>query len=154
MRHTATKINRALGNTEILWWDDYLLKQIFTWAGHVGRMSVYDPHRLALKTLQHRGRRYLLSLREQFGQECHGRRFHVWRWEKMFYGYFGDDCIQSTLNSDNWYENFHGWLQWKRRSIRYSAFKHKETYKWMNFGDSSSGVTDSSSSSSSSSSRS
>ncbi len=155
MKRTTVQIGKAVQETGTYWWDDYLLKQIYTWAGHVGRMTVYDPYRYALKTLQHRGRRYLLSLRAQFGQECHGRRFHVWRWEKMFYNYFGTDWMQCTLDSDKWFDEFHQWLQWKRKTIKHLDYAHKETYRWMNFSvidgqvNTSSDSTDSSGSSTS-----
>jgi hypothetical protein len=133
MLTTARKVKRAVESSGLMWWDEYLLKQIYSWAGHLGRMSVYDPSRVALQSIQHKGRRYLISLQEEFGQQCHGKRFHVWRWEKMFYNYFGADWMQCTLDSDKWFDKFHQWLQWKRKTIKHLNYAHKETYRWMNF---------------------
>ena len=79
MHTAARKVKQAIENTGVLWWDDYLLKQIHSWAGHLGRMHAYDPGRVALQTVQHEGRRYLISLEQEFAQQCQGKRFHVWR---------------------------------------------------------------------------
>ena len=51
---TARKVRKAVEATGFLWWDDYLPKQIYFWAGHVGRMSVYDGSRIVLQTIQHK----------------------------------------------------------------------------------------------------
>jgi len=56
----------------------------------------------AVKTLQNKGRRHLLSLQEQFEQQCHGKHFHVWRWEKAFHGHFCPDWIRKKLDQETW----------------------------------------------------
>ena len=38
-----------------MWWNDYALKMVHGWAGHIGRMSVYDPERLIFKALMGAG---------------------------------------------------------------------------------------------------
>jgi hypothetical protein len=128
MLTTARKVKRAVESSGLMWWDEYLLKQIYSWAGHLGRMSVYDPSRVALQSIQHKGRRYLISLQEEFGQQCHGKRFHVWRWEKMFYQYFGDNWMNMTLESDSWNDRFSGWLEWRRRS--FNRYTKRKDNKW------------------------
>jgi len=123
MHHTAGIVKRAMLKTDTLWWDDYMLKQIFSWAGHVGRMQAYDPSRLVLQSFLHKSRRFLIFLQQSYGQQCHGQRFHVWRWEKSFYQFFGDSWLQHTLQSDEWNDKFTAWLIWRKRTLNYKSHK-------------------------------
>ncbi len=134
MRHTSIQINKAMTACGVLWWDDYFLKQIYSWAGHIGRMAVYDPSRVVLQTLKHKSRKYLLSLQSQFGQQCHGRRFHVWRWEKAFYDHFGEDWMYRTIVSETWDDGFLAWLSWRKCVFnRQRRILKSSPFKWMSF---------------------
>ena len=126
MESTARKVKQAIEVSGVLWWDDYLLKQIYSSAEDVGRMSAYDPTRVALQSSQHKGRQYLLSLQAELGQQCHGKRFHIWRWEKMCDQYFGEDWMQITLESDCWNDNLKSWLGWRRGAFNKQRRSHKE----------------------------
>ena len=114
MRHTADRVNRTMDSTGISWWDDRALKTVHSWAGHLGRMSIYDPARWVYRALQFRNRHYLLQLEEAHGSQCHGRRFCPWRWEHNFYGYYGADWIAETIRNDDWAASFRQWVHWRK----------------------------------------
>lgn len=92
----------------------FCLNKFSLGGGHLARMRIYEPSRIALHFLQHKGRQYLISLQDEFGQQCHGKRFHVWRYEKMFYQHFGDDWQTLALDNEVWNDKFINLLNWRK----------------------------------------
>ena len=121
---TASKINRLVDSAKSFWWDTVALRQAHTWAGHFGRMALYDKTRWAYRALKHRNYEYLCALQQEFGSQCHGRRFHVWRWERAFYSYYGPDWQSATLDPEGWSASFGNWLTW-----RTTKFNAKTTHR-------------------------
>lgn len=106
----ANRVQSLFDKSGLEWWDTYALRQVHAWAGYVCRMRVYDPTRWVLRALRFRDHRFLARLVEDFGTQCHGHRFHVWRWERTFYDHYGDDWPLLPLNGDEWNEAFlHGY---------------------------------------------
>ena len=91
-------------------WDLQFLGRIHSWAGHVARMAVWGPERYLVHALRYRDHRYLASLREMFGQELHGRRFQVWRWEKMFVDIYGLNWWEVAKDPEAWKDSQTEWL--------------------------------------------
>eukprot|EP00959_Pyramimonas_sp_CCMP1952_P336913 7054929-Pyramimonas_sp.AAC.1 len=91
-------------------WHVSALSRVFDWAGHVGRFSKWAPERLAHKALVYRGGVYLQTLENMFGQQAHGRKFKVWRWEQQFTRVFGQDWIHLTWDSEDWASSRSAWV--------------------------------------------
>ena len=77
-------------------------------------MGIYDPQRWAYKTLIYRDREFLDGLEAKFGNQGHGRKFHVWRWEKQLSDFFGSTWKDRTIDNEEWASHFHSWLQWRK----------------------------------------
>ena len=91
-------------------WHICVLSRVFDWAGHVGRFSKWAPERLAYKALVWRGASYLQTLEDLYGQQVHGRKFKVWRWEQQFTRHFGREWMHLTWNSDDWAALKSSWI--------------------------------------------
>ena len=72
-------------------WDATYHKSVFTWAGHLARIHQHDPSRLTHKVLRHRcwDEIQMIASRNN-GNQMHGKRLRIWRWERALYKYFGD----------------------------------------------------------------
>ena len=125
----ADKVNDLMNTSGTLWWDEYALKSIHGWAGHIGRMNVYDERRLVLLALKHRNRQYLLRLQASEGSQCHHRRFHTWRWEKSLYDFYGAEWIDKTAVNEDWADSFPEWLQWRKHRYNMQISKGKRSTK-------------------------
>ena len=113
LKDVADKINMLFRLSNQMWWSDYALKMMHSWAGHLGRMSIYDPQRFVFRALTYRNYGYLRALQEEHGHQCHGRRFRVWRWERNFYQFYGSDWTKETISNSEWAESFVEWSQWR-----------------------------------------
>ena len=91
-------------------WDEEALVRSYTWAGHVARFSKYNANRLALKALCYRDINYLRTLERLYGQQCHGRRIRVWRWERQFSAILGDHWQSIALEGESWEDSMNYWL--------------------------------------------
>ena len=84
-------------------------------------MGVYDSSRWVLRALRFRSYSYLQTLEQHFGHQCHGHRFHVWRWERNIYGFFGSEWIEQTLDHELWAATFPEWLAWGKITFNTKA---------------------------------
>ena len=151
MRKVNDSVNFYFAKADIMWWDDCALKFTFTWAGHIARMRIYDSRRLVLGALLYRNREYLDFLEATHGHQCHGRRFHVWRWERAFSGKFGSQWMKLAIHSDTWVEQFPSWLSWRKQSFNaHRSFRNRsfKRFKLDLYSALACAVTDESSSSS------
>ena len=65
---------------------------IARFAGHVARLSSYDPSRLMVEILHYRNRKWLDLLESQNGgAQLPCRKLKVWRWEQFLVKHFGRD---------------------------------------------------------------
>ena len=116
MQQTAEKLNKYRLHRNLRRWDEEALLKCYTWAGHVARMQKYSTNRLALKVLAYRDARYLATLESMYGQQCHGKRFHVWRWEQQISQIYGKEWWQQALEGEKWEDLREHWLI-KRKSV-------------------------------------
>ena len=85
----AVKHTRAKHAIEA--WDAYYHRLVFQWAGHVSRMSSYDPSRITHQVLQFRNWQWIQTVAYlNGGNQLHCRRLRVWRWERPLYRFFED----------------------------------------------------------------
>ncbi len=124
MHHVNFVVSRYAESFGTVWWDEAALKAVYTWAGHVGRMSIYNPERLVYRALVHRNRQYLLHLERTHGNQCHGHRIHTWRWERALYGFYGSEWVAQTINNDCWLDSFQKWLWWRTHDFNAQKLKH------------------------------
>ena len=92
-------------------WDGICLERVFTWAGHVARFGKYGQDRIAWKVLNFRGIAYLRQLEKSYGQQCHGKCFHMWRYEHQFSTFFGDDWQKLAMDQEQWADLKEFWLE-------------------------------------------
>lgn len=98
----ADKIKDWKKYLDVFNWDEYYVYQAYRWAGHVSRMSVWAPRRLTHQTMRFRDYKYLTWLEAEFGDQCHGRRLHIWRWEHMLVKSFGRVWHDLRLKAEHW----------------------------------------------------
>ena len=113
MAVTAVLMNKYRARAGWLRWDQEALLRAYSWAGHVARFGRRAPERLAFKVLTYRNALYLERLVTMYGHQCHGRRFHVWRWEMQFSGFHGRDWRTKTQKGEIWEDSAQEWLRWK-----------------------------------------
>ena len=76
--------------------DIMAMRHHFVWAGHVSRLSQESPSRITGQILRFRDRRWLNIVEaENNGNQLHGRRFRVWRWESPMVKYAKHKRLQS-----------------------------------------------------------
>lgn len=82
-------------------WSVMYYRRVYTWAGHVARMGLYDPSRLTYVVM--RFKNYESVLRQSFrGHQGHGGRFCVWRWESQIYSALGANWEVYALGREYW----------------------------------------------------
>ncbi|CAK0873857.1 unnamed protein product [Prorocentrum cordatum] len=70
-------------------WDSIYLQRMFSWAGHVARLRDYDPDRITFLVLQYRNFKWIRDrARRNGGNQMHGRKVRVWRWEHSVDSFF------------------------------------------------------------------
>ena len=119
MSMTNSLLNRMRSKRHWVRWDQQALAQVHSWAGHVARFQAYAPNRWALRALTYRNIKYLHTLEQMTGSQCHARRFRVWRWEQQFTRHYGPNWMQETLDSEQWADTKKQWLigrhSWTKR---------------------------------------
>jgi hypothetical protein len=72
--------------------------------GHVARMRINDPDRLAYRVLKHWDYGLIVSKieRHHHGKQCHNRHLHVWRWEYNMYKLIGVDWQDTAQDRDDY----------------------------------------------------
>ena len=101
--------------TKGICWDELYAARVFDWAGHLARMREYDKHRVAAMELRRKDRNFLKHLEKTQGSQCHGWRFHVWRWERRvydFWEYYGKDWMKEAGDKDKWQEAKDQFVRW------------------------------------------
>ena len=91
-------------------WDKVCLSRVYDWAGHVARFGKHQVDRLAWKALHWRDVNYLTFLETNYGQQCHGRKFRVWRWEMQFTRFLGKDWKEKAQDPELWQDMKGLWL--------------------------------------------
>ena len=91
-------------------WDVSFRVSAYRWAGHVARMQKYETDKVVFKTLTSKDITYIRGLEHAYNQQCHGKRFKVWRWERQFYKPLGDNWKSLTLSKDDWEDGMSAWL--------------------------------------------
>ena len=91
-------------------WDRICLDRVFTWAGHVARFGKYAQDRIAWQALQFRGIAYLRQLEKSYGQQCHGKCFHMWRYEHQISKILGDSWQALAMDQEQWADLKEFWL--------------------------------------------
>ena len=92
-------------------------RSLFKWAGHVARMIQYDPGRPTLRILRHKDWDWIRSISKQFGSQLHGKRLHVWRWERHLYKFFGRSSWQEVAqDACLWHQRLDEMVSWRMRS--------------------------------------
>eukprot|EP00973_Karenia_brevis_P001499 204040-Karenia_brevis.AAC.1 len=83
MRRVNTKLQHLKQVHDIMPWDTRYHAAVFTWAGHLARMSKYCPWRETYKVLVCRNWRWMKNrAAANAGSQAHGRRLKTWRWER------------------------------------------------------------------------
>ena len=118
MSRSMEKMNRFRARRNIRRWDDEALLKAYSWAGHIARMAKYNVERLAHKVLAYRDARYLNTLKTMYGHQCHGQRFHVWRWEQQFSMVFTQDWRQKAQMGETWEDLREHWLTTRKRRMK------------------------------------
>ena len=95
-------------------WDAIYLQRLFSWAGHVARLQEYDPDRATFRVLQHRNYKWIRDIaRRNGGNQMHGRKVRVWRWEYKVDRFFkGSEWQTTALSKTAWYERLDSFVQW------------------------------------------
>ena len=98
-------------------WDAFYHRLVFSWGGHVQRISKYDPSRLTFQVLKFRNWAWIQNIADQNnGQQLHGRRLHVWRWERPLYSFFrpkGLTWEQQANDNVNWETLLDIMVEWR-----------------------------------------
>ena len=96
-------------------WDWLYHRSVFSWAGHVARMPAYDPKRLTHLLLKFRSWRWICNVSStNGGNQLHGKRLHIWRWERAIYKYHGDEDWQEVAqNSTTWNSQLDAMATWR-----------------------------------------
>ena len=90
-----SKIKRLKQSHSFEEWPRTYHRKVFKWAGHVARMASYDPQRTTHRILQHKCWQWIRRVASSNnGNQLHGRRLRVWRWEAPFYRYHKDESWQ------------------------------------------------------------
>ena len=98
-------------------WDRRAYSIMFSWAGHVARIGRYDADRLTYRILQHKSWEWIQTVaRTNGGNQLHGRRLKVWRWEAPMYKFFKKASWQEVAqNKESWNEQLEKMIDWKCR---------------------------------------
>jgi len=80
--------------------DGLVHKAYFRWAGWLARLQQFDPDRITYGILRALNFDVLKSRELECGSQQHGRKAHVFRWEKGLYKYFKISCAWMEAASD------------------------------------------------------
>ena len=104
MMRLNSKIKRLKQSHNFEDWDRAYYRKVCKWGGHVARMAGYDPQRASHRILQHKCWHWIQQVAAQNqGNQLHGRRLRVWRWEAPFYKYHNQESWQHVAQDrDSW----------------------------------------------------
>ena len=95
-------------------WEEEDYRTIYVWAGHVSRISTYDPSRLTPQILHFENYKSIINrYRGPSEGQGHGRRVNVWRWESNCCKALGPDWEQYTTNRDEWNHIVSDLVRWR-----------------------------------------
>ena len=99
-------------------WDKRYYTLMFRWAGHVCRMTQYNKERLTHKVLQHRNWEAIQRIAQaNSGNQLHGRKLKVWRWEAPLYKFFKEEPWQKAAqDKTSWNSQLEGMICWRCRA--------------------------------------
>ena len=75
-----------------------------SWAGHTSRMTDYDSDRLTCRVLHFRNWSWIQNVASaNRGNQLHGKRLRIWRWERPLYKFFKDrDWELAAQDKSEW----------------------------------------------------
>ena len=82
-------------------WSETYTRSVYRWAGHVARLSLHDPQRLTLHVLYYKNYAWILN-QSVNGNQGHGRRLRIWRWETNLYKALGPAWQDYAFHRDTW----------------------------------------------------
>jgi len=80
-------------------WVKHSLCNRFGWAGHVARLP---NTRLTKQIMQWRNYDWILQQVAIHGSQLHGRRLHIWRWERIMYKCAGLEWEEAAQDRRGW----------------------------------------------------
>ena len=112
------KINHLRQLHEIPRWDKVYYRSVYSWAGHVARISQYDPARATFRVLRFKCWKWIQDIAAaNGGSQLHGRRLRTWRWERHLYQYYpSSDWQVAVQDKENWNSNLDDMAQWRCNS--------------------------------------
>ena len=109
-------------------WEVFVLRLLFTWAGHVARMRRDEPNRLTSRVLAYKSCNELEAFAFlSHGWQGHPGRFYVPGWERQFYTYFRQQCLDwqdVAQNRRTWNGFFCEWAKDRMKSKSLSNLEH------------------------------
>ncbi len=101
------KFTHDVGN-----WEAMIHREHFSWAGWVARLAHFDPNRPTFRVLTHKLHRDVVRRAKERGRENrpdqgHGRRLHVWQWERALFKLpasltHGEYWLEAALDPRAW----------------------------------------------------
>jgi hypothetical protein len=117
MYRLRLKIKRLKDTHSFIDWDRRAYSSMFSWAGHVARIGQYDAGRITYRILQHKSWEWIQTVaRANNGNQTHGRRLKVWRWEAPMYKFFKKVSWQEVAqNKESWNQQLESMIDWRCR---------------------------------------
>ena len=95
-------------------WDESFHRSVFSWGGHLARMRTYDPDRASHQVFLYKNWQWIKRQSDDRGNQHHGRRLHVWRWERPLYKFFlPEPWEQQALNKQSWNSKLDEMVAWR-----------------------------------------
>ena len=118
MIRTNSKLKEIKQRHGVKGWDAVYHGSVFQWAGHVARIPQYDPSRLTHKVLHHRCWDEIQEIANRNGgNQMHGKRVRIWRWERPLYKYFGDASWERAAQDKiEWSSKLESMIFWRCKS--------------------------------------
>ena len=108
-------ISSFISESNVLPWQIFILRRLFTWAGHVARLRRKEPDRITCRVLAYRSCQELDA--HAFltgGWQGHPGRYFVHNWEHQFHDCFknvGLDWQDCAMNKPSWNKYFSMWCK-------------------------------------------
>ena len=108
---TITNLMKSHGVTS---WDMLIHRACFRWGGKLVDISKRDPTRLTSTISQYRDCKWMQTVAKANNtRQLHGRKLRTWRWERLFYTYFGDDWKLQYQDEAQWRDIESDFMQWR-----------------------------------------
>ena len=114
MYRVHAKIRELRGRIGMMGWDQRVHRSVYRWGGHVARMSLYDPTRLTYRVFKHNNIEQVRHFAKYNKQQGHGRRFHVWRWERAVQARHGSEWFLKAADKRVWESDVDAFILWRR----------------------------------------